>query len=114
MAAALSGAAWSRLRVRFEIDDDVRDRELEALPRALDEVLLQPVRPPGRMGRDDDLVRAERSQRVLERLQRISVADLAARGHSIRREARQAGVEPLLRRSARPILVRDPVTKMGR
>ena len=63
----------------LQVDDDVRDRHGEALPRAADHAALEPVRPALGMRRDDDLVRAERPQRVLDRLERLAVPDLAAR-----------------------------------
>ena len=46
----------------------------------LDDVLLEPVRPPGWMSRDDDLVGAEETQRILHGLKGIGVADLSERG----------------------------------
>ena len=64
-------------------------------------------RPFG-MRRDDDLVRAEGAQRVLDRLQRVAVADLALRLDAVTRELREAGVEPALGRRARAVLVRRP------
>ena len=64
-------------RSRGEIDDHVDDRDVVALARVLDDAALEPVRPPGGMGRDDDLVRGEGAERVLDRLERIAVADLA-------------------------------------
>ena len=42
-----------------------------------DDVALEPVRAALGMRRDDDLVGAEGAQRVLDRLQRVAVADLA-------------------------------------
>jgi len=56
------------LALRFQIDDDVRDRNVEALFGCADDVALEPVRAALRMRRDDDLVGAERAQRVLDRL----------------------------------------------
>ena len=64
-------SAYARRGVALEIDDDVGDRDGEALAGLRDDVPLEPVRPAGRMRRDDDLVRAERAQLVLDRLQRI-------------------------------------------
>jgi hypothetical protein len=61
------------------------------------------------MGGEDDLVGAECSQGVLHRLQRIAVADLASRLDACFREPRQAGIEPLLRRGPRTVVVGDPV-----
>ena len=55
------------------------DRDGEALARFLDDAALEPVRAALGMRGDDDLVRAEGPERVLDRLQRIAVADLALR-----------------------------------
>ncbi len=68
----------------LEIDDDVRHGEVEALAGAVDDVPLEPVRAALRVGRDDELVGREGAERVLDRLQRIAVADLAARVESRR------------------------------
>ena len=61
-----------------DVDDDVRDRHVVAEPSLLHDALLEPVRPAGRVGRDDDLVGRELAERVLEGLEGIAVADLAA------------------------------------
>ena len=58
------------LAVGVEVDHDVRDRDGEALPRLADDAALQPARAALGVRRDDDLVRAERAERVLDRLQR--------------------------------------------
>ena len=63
----------------LEVHDDVRHGHVEAHPRGLDDALLEPVRAARRVGRDHDLVGGELAERVLERLQRIAVPDLAAR-----------------------------------
>ena len=57
------------------------------------------------MRRDHDLVGAEGAERVLHRLQRVAVADLAARLHAVALELGQAAVEPLLRLRAGGVLV---------
>ena len=61
------------------------------------------------MRRDDDLVGAERAQRVLDRLQRIRLADLAARRDSRFAQLCEARIDALLRLRARRILVRGQV-----
>ena len=68
----------------------VRDRHARSAPRAPGhDAPLEPVRPALGMRRDHDLVGAEGAQRVLHRLQRIAVADLAARLDAGRREPRE-------------------------
>ena len=52
---------------------------VEALARLVDDAALEPVRAARGMRRDDQLVGRERAQRVLDRLERVAVADLAAR-----------------------------------
>ena len=49
----------------------------EALARPFDDTALQPVRLAFWMGRDHELVGGERAERVLDRLERVAVADLA-------------------------------------
>ena len=56
----------------------------EALTSAGDYSPLEPVRAAFRVGRDDDLVGPEGADRVLDRLQRVGVADLAARLDAVR------------------------------
>src|SRR5213595_2307265 len=56
----------------------MRDRDREALARACDDAALEPMRTAFRMRRDDHLVGAEGPEGVLDRLQRIAVADLGA------------------------------------
>ena len=77
----VSGSA--RLGLGFEVDDDVRDREVEALACALDDSVLEPVRAPRRMGRDHDLIGREHPERILDRLDRVVVSDGAARVDSV-------------------------------
>src|SRR5438552_11223245 len=93
----------------FQVHDYVRDRHREAFAGAAHDALLEPVRAPLGMGRDDDLVRAERSERVFDRLERLAVADLAARLEARLPQSRQAAVEPLLRGVSRLVLVRHPM-----
>ena len=85
----VGGAAVALIvrRDRLEIDDDVRHRHVVAHAGVLDDALLEPVRAARRVSRDDDLVRRELAERVLERLQRIAVPDLAARLHAELRRA---------------------------
>src|SRR3972149_8125684 len=64
------------------LDDYMRDRRVEALAGVGDDPALEPVRTTLRVRRDDDLVRAERAQRILDRLQRGGVAGLAPRRHA--------------------------------
>src|SRR5947207_11824116 len=87
----------------------MRDRDREALARACDDAPLEPVRAAFRMRRDDHLVGAEGPERVLDRLQRIAVADLAARVDPRPAEPLEARLEPLLRLGAGPVLVGGPV-----
>ena len=61
------------------------------------------------MRRDDDLVRAERSQRVLDRLKRLLVADLAADDEPGLGESGDRRADALLRGRAGAVDVRDPV-----
>ena len=50
----------TRRRFRDEIDDDVRHGHVVARANGIDDALLEPVRPPGWMRGDHDLVRPER------------------------------------------------------
>ena len=106
---ALAPLGWSARR-GFEIDDDVRDREVEALARVLDDVPLEPVRAALRVRRDDELVRARRCAAH----PRSPAADRRRRplrGRSIP-AARMAASEASSRSAAAaraPVLVRDPV-----
>ena len=62
------------------------------------------------MRRDDDLVRAERAQRVLDRLQRVGVADLAACVDARPRASRaRLASSRSCAAGARVVLVRGPV-----
>src|SRR2546430_11582307 len=93
----------------LEVHDHMGDRDREALARARDDAALEPVRAPLGMRRDDHLVGAECPERVLDRLQRVAVADLAARVDPGPSETLAAGIEPLLRLLASLILVRGPL-----
>src|SRR6185437_17038246 len=95
-ALSLHAAAAVLAVFAIQVDHDVRDRNREALARVLDDAALEPVRAALRMRGDDDLVRPERPERVLDRLQRIAVADLAARLHARLRQLRKAPVEAFL------------------
>ena len=64
------------------------------------------------MGRDHDLVGAERAQRVLDRLERVAVADLAFRLDAVAPEPREARVQPLLGGGASAVLVGGPVPNL--
>src|SRR5262249_36972708 len=64
------------------------------------------------MGREDDLVRAELSKRVLHRLDGVRVPDLAARMQSDRAEPGDAAIEARTRRVAGSVLVRCPVPQL--
>src|SRR6266545_3741224 len=99
------------LAFRGEIDHDVCDRAREALARLLDEALLEPVRAADGMCRDDNLVGAERAQRILDRLEGIAVADLAADVEAGLSEVAYRRLYALLGRCARPVLVRKPVAE---
>src|SRR4029453_8848012 len=63
----------------LQVDDDVRDVHVEALARGADDPALEPVRLPGRMRGDDDLVRMESPDRIFDRDERVEVAHLAFR-----------------------------------
>ena len=80
----------------------MRDRDGEAFAGRPDDVALEPVRAPFRVRRDDDLVRAEGAQRVLDRLKRVAVADFAVGLDAVTLELRQAGIEPALGGGATP------------
>src|SRR5207248_5413881 len=108
-SARAPAALANLLALRLEVDHHVRDRHGEALPGAGDDTALEPVRPALRVRRDDDLVGAEGAELVLDRLQRLPVADLAARLDPRFAQARQARTEPLLRRRAGLVLVGGPV-----
>ena len=103
-----TGSSRITRRLRCQVDDHVRHRDVEAEPRLLDDPLLEPVRAARWMRRDDDLVGGEHPERVLERLQRVAVADLAARRDPGLAEPREARVETRLCRGPRAVLVRRP------
>ena len=62
-----------------EIDHDVRDRNVEPNAHAFHDAALEPVRLPRRVRRDDDLGGMERPHGVLDRDERVTVPDPAAR-----------------------------------
>src|SRR5438105_11051258 len=93
----------------LEVYDHVRDRHRETLAGAVDNAALEPVRTSFGMCGDDDLVGPESPQRILHRLKRLSVADLAARVDAGFPQAGETAVEPLASRIPRLVLVRDPV-----
>ena len=63
------------------------------------------------MRRDDQLVGPERTERVLDRLDRVAVADLAGRLDARALHRLEARVEPLLGLLPRVVLVGGPVAK---
>src|SRR5207237_10745718 len=89
------------------------DRHREAFAGAADDAPLQPVRAAFGMGGDDDLVGAERPERVLDRLQRLAVADLAAGFDARLLQASEAAVEAFPRGVSRLVLIRGPVLARG-
>jgi hypothetical protein len=89
----------------------VRDRNAEALPRLLDQAALDPVRPTGGQGRDDDLVGREVRQRVLDRQQWIGVSDRAAGGDAALRQGGDREVEAALCEHAGLVDIRDPMAQ---
>ena len=95
VAKYVSSVAGRARKSVAEVHHDVVDRHRVALARARDDASLQPVRAALGMRRDHDLVGAEGAERVLHRLQRVTVADLAARLHAVALELGQAAVEPL-------------------
>ena len=90
VAPPASSAAWLLAALGGEIDDDVRDGHVVARANRLDDASLEPVGLPRRMGRDDDLARAERPDRVVDGDERVAVADLAARLDADRARAARA------------------------
>src|SRR3954453_24136143 len=102
-------SALSLFGLALEVDDHVRDRAREALAGAADDAPFEPVRPAFGMRRDDDLVGAESPERVLDRLQRLPVADLTTRLDARLPQSRQAAVKTLLGSVSRLVVVRDPV-----
>src|SRR5437763_15498178 len=92
----------------LEVDAHVRDRDRETLAGTADDAPFEPVRPAFGMRRDDDLVGAEGPQRVLDRLQRLPVADLATRLDARFPQSRQAALKTLLGSVSRLVVVRAP------
>src|SRR6266566_6991363 len=89
------------------------DRYWEALARILDHPALEPVRPAFGMRGDDDLVRAEGAERILDRLHRVSVSDLSPRLDARVGELVEALFEALLSCRPRAVVVGHPVPKRG-
>src|SRR6187455_2847195 len=96
-----------------DVDHDVCDRHVVAVACLLDDALLEPVRPAGRVRRDDDLVGGKLAERVLQGLEGIAVADLAAGADPCRREPCEARIQPRLRLHPRGVLVRRPRAHPG-
>src|SRR5512132_2775876 len=114
MSGGLTRSALANLfALALQVDDDVCDRNREALAGAADDALFQPVRPPFGVGRADDLVGAESAEGVLDRLQRLAVADLAVGLDARVVQTREAALEAPLRSVPRLIVVRDPVLERG-
>ena len=80
----------------------------EAAAGAIREVAREPV-PPLRIARDDDLVGVEDAQRILDREQRVRIADPAVGVETRRAKRDERHLEPFVRRPARPVHVGDPV-----
>src|SRR6266508_5609732 len=76
-----------------------------------DDLFLEPVGASRRVRGDDDLVRPERPEGVLHRLERIGVADLAARLDTLFGECGERPLEPLLCLRPRAVFIRGPVPK---
>src|SRR6266511_157603 len=76
-----------------------------------DDLFLEPVGASRRVRGDDDLVRPERPEGVLHRLERIGVTDFAARLDTLFGERGERPLEPLLRVRPRAVLIRGPVPK---
>ena len=85
------------------------DGAVVALRAASTRFALEPVRPALRVRRDDDLVRSEGAQCVVDRLERVAVADRAARFHPGGAHRRERGLEPLAGGGPRLVLVGHPV-----
>ncbi len=63
------------------------------------------------MGRDDDLVGAEGPERIVHRLNRIRVADLAARLDPLGGQGAQRLLQPVMGERPGAVLVRGPVAE---
>ncbi len=74
----------------------MRNSDVVALARPVDDVALEPVRPLLRIRRDDDLDGSETPEGVFDRLQRICVAHLARCLDAPLGEAPDGDREPLL------------------
>ncbi len=99
----------SRPLLGLEIDDDVRDTGTSKRSRtACTTPRSSQCERPGGMRREHDLVRMERPHGVLDRDERVEVADRSPRLDPDGRETGERRVEPLLRLGARAVLVRRP------
>ena len=99
VAPASTRSARRCAAVGAEVDDDVRHRDSANRSRvAVDDAALEPVRAALGMRRDRRARRGRSAERVLDRLQRVAVADLAARLDAGRAHRRERVLEPLLRR----------------
>ena len=106
---ARAQAATARRR-RGRVDGHVQDRAGEVAARALDEVRREPVRAAGRVRGDDQQVGPEPRERVLQRLQRIGVADHPGRVDAGQVQLLDAALQPLLGlQVAGVVLVGQPV-----
>jgi len=91
------------------VDHDVDHRQPESEPGSIDHAAAEPVRPPPRKGGDHDLVGGEAVEDVLDRLERIGVADASVGVDAFSLEPLEvAGEAPLGRREGL-VLVRHPV-----
>src|SRR5439155_6663650 len=88
----------------LQVDHDVHDRDREALAGMLDDPTLEPVRPAFGVRGDDDLVCAEGPERILDRLQRVSVPDLSPRFDADRAELSKAPLQARLGGCPRAVL----------
>jgi hypothetical protein len=95
------------------IGEDVGDRKGEALSRPRDDAGTELVAARFGTGNDDDLVRAERAQRVLRGLQSIAVADLATSFQPARAQHVNGVLQPLLGDLSRIVDVGEPASKRG-
>ena len=95
---------------RPKVHDHVGDRRLEPLTSLRHDATLEPVRAALGMRGDDDLVGAERAERVLDRLERIGVPDLPARLDPLGPERGEASIESRLCLFARTVLVGHKVS----
>ena len=93
------------------VDDDVMHRLVEPRAGATDEIAREPVGAALRVRGDDDLVRAERPERVVDREERVRVSDSARGLDPAGAKIREAALEPRRRDAAGAVLVRRPVSQ---